>query len=217
MLPLGQPAGPLEAVLTGLSRARPGHGCLRRRGPSSTRRGRRARLQTAVAGHDAGALGRPRALHRDVLVALPGGVDARRLGVGRRGRLLVPARAQRRHAQRRGQADRARGARVGRRRAPGCRRGGRDRGPSRREGRGAVALCVLNPGARSTRRRSQTPWRTSSARHSSRRESCSYRRCRRRGARRSCVAPSGRPRSDRPGRPPTLENPSRSRRSPRVV
>ena len=52
---------------------------------------------------------------------IPGRVGARRLGVGRRGRLLVPARPLRRHAQHRRQADRAGRARVGRGRAPGRR------------------------------------------------------------------------------------------------
>ena len=40
-------------------------------GQPGARRGRRARLQAAVAGHDARHLGRPRALHRDLLVDVP--------------------------------------------------------------------------------------------------------------------------------------------------
>ena len=43
----------------------------------------------------------------------PGHLDARRLGVDRRGRLLVPARPQRRHAEHRRQAHRPGRARVG--------------------------------------------------------------------------------------------------------
>ena len=70
-----------------------------------------------------GDLGRPGALPGDVLVALAGDLGARRLGLGGRGRLLVPARPQRRHAQHRRQADRAGRVRVGRGRPPGRRRG----------------------------------------------------------------------------------------------
>ncbi len=79
-------------------------------------RGRRARLPQAVPRHDARLLARPRAVPRHVLAPLPGHLDARRLGVGRRGRLLVPPRPLRRHAQHRRQADRARRDRVGGRR-----------------------------------------------------------------------------------------------------
>ena len=89
------------------------------RRPAGTRRGRRARLQARLAGDDPRDLGRSGALPRDVLAPLSGRLDARRLGVGRRGRLLVPARPLGRHAQHRRQADRARRARVrGRRRTP---------------------------------------------------------------------------------------------------
>ena len=86
--------------------------------------------------------------------ALPRRVDARRLGLGRRGRLLVPARPQRRHAQHRGQAHRAGGARVGRDRQRHRRRGGRDRRPARGEGRGRLDLL---------RRRSRASSRTTRA------------------------------------------------------
>ena len=86
-------------------------------------RGRRARLPQAVPRHDPRLLARPRALPRDVLAAVPRRVGARRLGLGRRGRLLVPARALRRHAQHRGQADRARPSSSRRRsRIPRCAR-----------------------------------------------------------------------------------------------
>ncbi|HWH05381.1 MAG TPA: AMP-binding protein [Gaiellaceae bacterium] len=71
---------------------------------------------------------------------LPRRLDARRLGLRGRGRLLVPARALRRHAQRRREADRPCGARVGRPRPPLGRRGGGGRDPARGEGRGAVAV-----------------------------------------------------------------------------
>ena len=61
--------------------------------------GRRAGLHQALAGDDAGDLGRPRALPGDLLVAMAGRLGPRRLGVDRRGRRLVPPRPQRRHAQ----------------------------------------------------------------------------------------------------------------------
>ena len=73
-------------------------------GRSRARRGRRARLPQAVPRDDARLLARPRALPRHVLAPLPGHLGARRLGLGRRGRLLVPARPLRRHAQHRRQA-----------------------------------------------------------------------------------------------------------------
>ena len=85
---------------------------------------------------------------------IPGRLGARRLGLGRRGRLLVPARALRRHAQHRRQADRAGRARVGGGRAPGRARGGRGRRPARGEGRGRVDLLL--PAARATSRRTSS-------------------------------------------------------------
>ena len=62
----------------------------------------------------------------------PGRLDTRRLGVGRRGRLLVPPRALRRHAQHRGEARRARGA--------GIRRGGTSGGGRRAAGVGCRTM-----------------------------------------------------------------------------
>ena len=70
----------------------------------------------------------------------PGDLDARRLGLRRRGRLLVPARPLGRHAEHRRQADRAGRDRVGRGRASGRDRGGRRRSPARDQGRGGVGL-----------------------------------------------------------------------------
>ena len=99
-----------------LSGARSGHGRVRTGRHARARRSRRARLQTPVAGNDARHLGRRRALPRRVLAALPRSLDARRLGIDRRRRLLVPARPLRRHAQHRRQANRPGGARVGGRR-----------------------------------------------------------------------------------------------------
>ena len=95
-----------------------------------------------------GVLARPRALPRHVLAPLPRRLDARRLGLGRRGRLLVPARALRRHAEHRRQADRARGARVGRGRHPAS-SPRRRRSASRTTVKGEVAwiFCVVTPGA----------------------------------------------------------------------
>ena len=65
----------------------------------------------------------PQRYLRGVLVAAARDLGARRLGVGRRGRLLVPARPLGRHAQHRRQADRAGRVRVGRGRPPGGGRG----------------------------------------------------------------------------------------------
>ena len=79
----------------------------------------------------------------------PGDLDARRLGLGRRGRLLVPARPLGRHAEHRRQADRAGRDRVGRGRASGGRRGGGGRRPARGQGRGRVG--VLRARARHVR------------------------------------------------------------------
>ena len=98
----------VQARLARLPRARTGDGRLLAGREAAARRGRRARLHAGVARDDARHLGRRRALPRDVLAALPGRVDARRLGVDRRGRLLVPARPLRRHPEHRRQADRAR-------------------------------------------------------------------------------------------------------------
>ena len=66
-----------------------------------------------LAVHDPRHLGRSPAVPGRLLVALAGDLGARRLGVGRRGRLLVSARAIRRHPQHRRQADRAGRVRVG--------------------------------------------------------------------------------------------------------
>ena len=100
-------------------------------------------------------LGRRRALPRDVLAPLPGRLDARRLGVGRRGRLLVPARPLRRHAQHRRQADRPGRARVGGARPPvgGGGRGGRR--PARGEGRDRLDLRRAEAGRGGGRGRDQ--------------------------------------------------------------
>ena len=62
----------------------------------------------AVAGDDPRLVARPRALSRDVLVALARRVVARRLRERHRRRPVVPARPLRRHDQGRGQAPRAR-------------------------------------------------------------------------------------------------------------
>ena len=109
-------------------------------GRSAPGRGRRARLQARVARHDPRDLARSRALPRDLLESLPRRLDARRLGLDRRGRLLVPARPLGRHAQHRREAHRAGGARVGRGEPSGGGGGSRDRRPARRQGRGGVAL-----------------------------------------------------------------------------
>ena len=117
------------------------------------RRGRRARLPQAVPRHDARLLARPRQVHRDVLVADSRRVGARRLGVRRRRRLLVPARPLRRHAEHRRQAHRPRRARVGRGRPPRRARGGGDRRPARGQGRDGVDLLLPAAGRRGDRSR----------------------------------------------------------------
>ncbi len=173
-----------------LPRARAGHGRRRLDRPDGAHGpGRRARLPPAVARDDARDLGRRRALPRDVLAALPRRVDARRLGVDRRGRLLVSARPLRRHAQHRRQADRAGGARVGRDLERHRRRGGGGRRPARGEGRGGVDLLRRRSRASSrTTSVSRTPSPTRSARRSSRSGSSGSARCRRRARRRSSAA-----------------------------
>ena len=153
VLPLGHDAGADEAVLRRLSRARRGHGRRRRGGPASSRRGGRARLPARVAGHDARDLGRPGALPGDVLAAIPGHLDTRRLGLRRRGRLLVPPRTLGRHAEHRGQAHRAGRARVRSRRPSRHRRSGGDRRAARGEGRGRLALLCSRAWRRRHRRR----------------------------------------------------------------
>ncbi len=140
VLSLGVRGVPDQADLARLPGARRGHGRLRSGRALGARRGRRARLQAAVPRDDARSLGRARALPRDVLAPLPRRLDARGLGVGRRGRVLVPARTLRRHAEHRGQAHRAGRARVGGRLAPRDRGGRRGRRAARGEGRGGLDL-----------------------------------------------------------------------------
>ncbi len=72
----------------------------------------------------------------------PRRLGARRLGDRRRGRLLVPARPLRRHAEHRRQAHRPGRARVRRGRPPRRARGGGDRRPARGEGRDGLDLRV---------------------------------------------------------------------------
>ena len=91
MLPLGDADGADEA---GLARLPALGAAIDVYSPAGTplRGGRRARLHQGLAGHDTWDLGRRGALPRDLLAPLPRRLDARRLGVDRRGRLLVPAR-----------------------------------------------------------------------------------------------------------------------------
>src|SRR6266498_4372635 len=65
------------------------------------------------------------------------------LGLGRRGRLLVPARTLRRHAEPRRQADRPGRDRVGRRWAPRSGRGGGDRRAA--QGKRGSGVDLLRP------------------------------------------------------------------------
>ena len=117
---------------------------------------RRAGLHQALAGDDAGDLGRPRALPGDLLVAMAGRLGPRRLGLDRRGRRLVPPRPQRRHDQGGGQAT---GAGRGRVDPHGPRRRGRigrDRHPAQRQGRGHP-LLRRHPARPCARRRPPAP------------------------------------------------------------
>ena len=164
-----------------------------------------------------GVLARPRALPRHVLAAVPRRLDARRLGVGRRGRLLVPARAQRRHAEHRRQADRPGRARVGGDRVRDRRRGGGGRHPARGEGRDGVAL--LRRAGREPRELDAelvaAPSRDELGKGvQARAGRLGWARCRRRGVRRSCGARCARRRSARiPAISRRSRTPSRWRRS----
>ena len=96
--------------------------------------------------HDARRLGRPRAVPGDVLAPVPRRLGARRLGEHRRGRVLVPARAVRRHAEDRRQAA---GAGRGRERAvvaSGRGRVGRGRRPDEVKGEAIWCFVVAKPG-----------------------------------------------------------------------
>ena len=185
---------PDQGVLARRARARDGDG-RRRLGRAVARRhrrGRRARLPQAVPRDDARVL----ATTRSGTSTRTGGASpaSGRTATGPRstGRLLVPARPLRRHAEHRRQADRARRARVGRGRAPGRARGGRGRRPARGEGRGRVVFCV--PAARESEASAAEVAglvAPSSARRSSRTRRLRRRRCRRRAGRRSSAARSG--------------------------
>ena len=167
---------------------------------SRSRRGRRAGLPQAVARDDPRHLERPRALPRHLLVAMAGRLGARRLGLGRRGRLLVPARPLRRHAQHRRQADRAGRGRVGRGRPRGGRRGGGGRRAARGEGRGRPGSSACSrpaPSRRRARRRGPAAVAGELGKAFGPTGSCSSRRCRRRARRRSCGARCARRRSAR--------------------
>ena len=87
-----------------------------------------------------GIWGDPERYLDDLLAPLPGRLDARRLGLDRRRRRLVPARPLRRHAQRRRQAHRPGRVRVGAGRRPRRRRGLRRRRAARGQGRGRLVL-----------------------------------------------------------------------------
>ena len=84
VLPVAARRAAAVAVLARRARARHGGRRVRRRRPLGARRGRRARVHEAVAGHDTRPVAGPRALPRDVLVALAGRLVARRLRERRR-------------------------------------------------------------------------------------------------------------------------------------
>ena len=130
----GNVVGPIKPVslLGAVHRDRGRRG--RRRWVTAPWSRRRAGDPGGDAGDDARVLARPRALRGDVLVALAGRLGARRLGVDRRGRLLVHPRALGRHAQGRGQAGRAGRGRERGRGPPRGAGGGGDRRPARDQG-----------------------------------------------------------------------------------
>ena len=146
------PAAPIKACSLGGPALGMAMDVVDAEGRSVSRRGRRARLPPAVPGNDPRLLARPRALPGHLLAPAAGRLGARRLGLGGRGRLLVPARPLGRHAQHRRQADRPGRARVGGRRAPVGRGGGGGRRAARGEGRGGVGLLRPRAGRRAERR-----------------------------------------------------------------
>jgi acetyl-CoA synthetase len=89
---------------------------------------------------------------RCVLAPLPGRVGARRLGDDRRRRVLVPARAVRRHAEHRGQAAGSGRSRERARVAPGGRGVGRRGRSARGQGRDGLVLRRPEAGHRTDRR-----------------------------------------------------------------
>ena len=140
VFPLAPSGGTSEADDTRRSIARDGGRRVRRRRKAPSRSGRRARVHETLAGHDPRPLQGPRAVHRDVLEPVAERLGARRLGLDRRGRRVVPARAQRRHDQAGRQAARAGRGGVRPGVAPRGRGGSRRRHTRRGEGRGAVGL-----------------------------------------------------------------------------
>ena len=150
VFPLGDPDAPDQGVLGRIPGTRRGRRRLRRSGSIGARRGRRARLQAALAGNDARDLGRSGAVPRNVLAAVPRSLDARRLGVDRRGRLLVPPRTLGRHAEHRRQADRPFRARVGGGRPSGVVEAAAVGIPHEVKGEVAWLYCVLAPGGEAT-------------------------------------------------------------------
>ena len=113
-------------------------------------------MPQALAEHDARACGAiPERYLEAYWSRLAGRVGARRLGVGRRGRLLVPARPLRRHAEHRRQAHRAGRVRVGRGRPPRGGRGLRGRRARPGQGRGGLALLRGRSRVRARRRAAQ--------------------------------------------------------------
>ena len=206
-----------QSLLRRRACARDGDGRRRRRRavPRRHGRGRRARVPQAVPRDDARVLGRPRALPGDVLAPLPGHLDARRLGVRRRRRLLVPARPLRRHAEHRRQAHRAGRDRVGRGRPSGRDRGCSRRRPARGQGRGRVGLLRARTGQVGARPRRWPTWSPPIwARHSRPTGSSSCPRCRKPARPRSSGGPSGRPRS---GPIPATSRRSRTPRRSRTI
>ena len=93
LLPLADAGDAAQGVHAGGTVAGNGDGRGgRRRQPPARGRGGRAGMPAALAEHDPRGVGRSRAIPGGVLVAAARGLGARRLGVGRRGRLLVSAR-----------------------------------------------------------------------------------------------------------------------------
>ena len=187
-----QPADADQADLVRRPQRRGRGGRRRRGGTAGARQGRRAGHPPAAAGHDARLLERPGALPGDVLVARPRRLGARRLGAGRRGRLLVhpgPLRTTRSRSP-------ASASGRPRSRAPPwptrpCSRRRPSACPTRSRARSSwsSACCAgARPTTPSCGPRSRRRWSTRWARRSSPRRSSSSRSCRGRAAARSCAA-----------------------------
>ena len=223
VLPVAARRAAAVAVLARRPRARHGRRRVRRRRPTGARRGRRARVHEAVAGHDPRACGTTRERYLETYWSRwPGRVVARRLRERDRRRPVVPARPLRRHDQGRGQAARAgRGRDRASSAIPRCSRRPRSACPTTLKGEALWVFVVR-------RARASTPTTrcaTSCARASPSTSGPSFRpvggalhrrAARRRAAPRCCAARSARSSpATRPATCPASRIPRRSMRSRR--